>query len=90
MFGVEAWMDLGLGGPMAIMAAASKGLGRAIAGELGGGDLPRDRGGPGENGGRIGSVGGRDVFWQAVEVGDAGATLLPRRPPRYQRGRPAV
>jgi 3-oxoacyl-[acyl-carrier protein] reductase len=69
-------MDLGLGGRVAIVAAASKGLGRAVAEELAREgaavaicartvvDLK-------EAAERIRSAGAREVFWQAVDVGDA-------------------
>jgi 3-oxoacyl-[acyl-carrier protein] reductase len=71
-------MDLGLHGRVAIVAAASKGLGRAAAEELAreGAEVAicartaPDLQAAAE---RIRSVGGREVFWQAVDVGDASA-----------------
>jgi 3-oxoacyl-[acyl-carrier protein] reductase len=69
-------MDLGLGGRVAIVAAASKGLGRAAAEELAregaavaicartAADLK-------EAAERIRSPGASEVLWQAVAVGDA-------------------
>ena len=71
-------MDLGLRGRVAIVAAASKGLGRAVAEELAregaaiaicsrtAGDLEKAAS-------RIHCAGGREVFWQALDVGDVAA-----------------
>jgi 3-oxoacyl-[acyl-carrier protein] reductase len=71
-------MDLGLRGRVAIVAAASKGLGCAVAEELAregarvaicsrkAADLERAAT-------TIQSAGGREVFWQPVDVGDAAA-----------------
>ena len=71
-------MDLGLRGRVAIVAAASKGLGRAVAEELAregaevaicsrtAAELEKAAAG-------IREAGGREVFWQAVNVGDAAA-----------------
>ncbi len=69
-------MELGLGGRVAIVAAASKGLGRAVAEELAreGADVAicaRTSADLEKAAERIRSVGGREVFWQAVDVGDA-------------------
>ncbi len=70
-------MDLGLRGKVAIVAAASKGLGFAVASELAregaevaicartAADLERAAG-------AIGQETGRAVFWQALDVTDAG------------------
>src|SRR5258708_5649481 len=69
-------MDLGLRGRVAIVAAASKGLGRAVAEELAregaeiaicartGVDLKAAAS-------EIQAATGREVFWQAVDVGNA-------------------
>lgn len=77
-FGVEAWMDLGLGGRVAIVAAASKGLGRAVAEELAreGAAVAicaRTAANLKVAVERIRSAGAREVFWQAVDVGEASA-----------------
>lgn len=71
-------MDLGLRGRVAIVAAASKGLGRAAAEELAreGAEVAicsRTASDLEEAAARIHDVGGREVFWQAVNVGDAAA-----------------
>jgi 3-oxoacyl-[acyl-carrier protein] reductase len=73
---VEAQMELGLGGRVAIVAAASKGLGRAVAEELARegaavaicARTAADLKSAAE---RIRSAGASDVFWQAVDVGNA-------------------
>ncbi len=69
-------MDLGLNGRVAIVAAASKGLGWAVAQELSreGAEVAicaRTAGDLEKAADRIRSAGGRKVFWQAVDVGDA-------------------
>ncbi len=69
-------MDLGLRGRVAIVAAASKGLGRAAAEELAreGAEVAIcartavDLQAAAE---RIRAAGGREVFWQALDVGDS-------------------
>jgi len=71
-------MDLGLRGRVAIVAAASKGLGRAAAEELAreGADVAicaRTAADLQEAAERIRSVGGREVFWQALDVSDSAA-----------------
>lgn len=71
-------MELGLRGRAAIVAAASKGLGRAVAEELAreGADVAicaRTEADLRTAAERIRSAGGREVFWRAVDVGDAGA-----------------
>jgi 3-oxoacyl-[acyl-carrier protein] reductase len=68
-------MDLGLKGKVAIVAAASKGLGFAVASELGreGADLAicaRTAADLESAAGRIGQTSGREVFWQALDVTD--------------------
>jgi len=71
-------MELGLRGRVAIVAAASKGLGRAAAEELAreGADVAicartaADLEAASE---RIKSAGGREVYWRTVDVGDAAA-----------------
>lgn len=71
-------MELGLHGRVAIVAAASKGLGRAVAQELAreGAEIaicartPKDL----EQAAlRINEVSGREVFWRTVNVGDTAA-----------------
>ncbi len=71
-------MDLGLRGRVAIVAAASKGLGRAAAEELAreGADVAicaRTSSDLERAAERIRSVGGRDVFWQTLDVSDSQA-----------------
>jgi 3-oxoacyl-[acyl-carrier protein] reductase len=68
-------MDLGLRGHVAIVAAASKGLGRAVAEELSreGADVAicaRTAADLEKAAERIRSAGGRDIFWQALDVSD--------------------
>jgi 3-oxoacyl-[acyl-carrier protein] reductase len=70
-------MDLGLRGRVAIVAAASKGLGRAVAEELAreGAEVAicsRTAADLQKAAAVIKSAGGREVFWQAVDVGNAG------------------
>jgi len=69
-------MDLGIRGRVAIVAAASKGLGRAVAEELAreGAELAicaRTAADLELAAARIKSAGGREVFWQALDVGNA-------------------
>ena len=69
-------MDLGIRGRVAIVAAASKGLGRAVAEELAreGAEVAicaRTASDLEKAAARIHSAGGREVFWQAVDVGNA-------------------
>ena len=71
-------MDLGLRGRVAIVAAASKGLGRAAAEELAreGAEVAicsRNSAELEKAAATIQAAGGREVFWQAVNVGDSGA-----------------
>jgi 3-oxoacyl-[acyl-carrier protein] reductase len=71
-------MDLGLSGRVAIVAAASKGLGRAVAEELAreGAEIAicsRTASDLENAASRIHSAGGREVFWQPVDVADAAA-----------------
>ncbi len=71
-------MDLGLRGRVAIVAAASKGLGRAVAEELAreGAEIAicaRTAGDLETAAKRIGLAGGREVFWKALDVSDAAA-----------------
>ncbi len=71
-------MDMGLRGRVAIVAAASKGLGRAVAEELAreGAEVAicaRTAAELEKAAARIRGVGGREVFWQAVDVGDSAA-----------------
>jgi 3-oxoacyl-[acyl-carrier protein] reductase len=71
-------MDLGLRGRVAIVAAASKGLGLAVAEELAreGADLAicARRAVDLENAAvRINGVSGREVYWRATDVGDGEA-----------------
>ncbi len=68
-------MDLGLRGRVAIVAAASKGLGRAVAEELAreGADVAicaRTAADLEKAAERIRTVGGRDILWQALDVSD--------------------
>jgi 3-oxoacyl-[acyl-carrier protein] reductase len=68
-------MDLGLRGRVAIVAAASKGLGRAVAEELAreGADVAicaRSAADLESAAERIRAAGGRDVFCEALDVGD--------------------
>jgi 3-oxoacyl-[acyl-carrier protein] reductase len=69
-------MELGLSGHVAIVAAASKGLERAVAEELAreGAEVAicaRAAADLEKAAERIRSIGGREVFWQAVDVGEA-------------------
>jgi 3-oxoacyl-[acyl-carrier protein] reductase len=69
-------MDLGLRGRVAIIAAASKGLGRAAAEELAreGAEIAicaRTAADLKVAAERISAAGGREVFWQALDVGDS-------------------
>src|SRR5215467_12935320 len=71
-------MDLGLRGRVAIVAAASRGLGRAVAEELAreGAEIAicsRTAADLEKAASRIHSAGGREVLWQPVDVGDAAA-----------------
>jgi 3-oxoacyl-[acyl-carrier protein] reductase len=71
-------MDLGLQGRVAIVAAASKGLGRAVAEELSreGADVAicaRTAADLEKAAERIRSASGRGVFWQALDVSDPAA-----------------
>lgn len=71
-------MDLGLRDRVAIVAAASKGLGRAVAEQLAseGAEIAicaRTATDLEAAAKRIGLAGGREVFWQALDVGDAAA-----------------
>jgi len=71
-------MDLGLRGRVAIVAAASKGLGRAAAEELAreGAEVAicaRTAADLEKTAARVREVGGREVFWRAVNVGDSAA-----------------
>lgn len=68
-------MDLGLKGRVAIIAAASKGLGRAVATELAREEAEvaicaRDAAGLEKAAAEIGQATGRAVFWQALDVSD--------------------
>ena len=98
-------MDLGLQGRVAIVAAASKGLGRAVAEELAreGANVAicaRTASDLEKAAERIRSVGGREVFWQALDVSDSTAvgnfvcrrrtTLRPGRYLRYKYRRASV
>lgn len=70
-----AGMNLGLAGKVAIVAAASKGLGRAVAHELAmaGADVAicaRDATSLEKTAKEIGKAAGREVFWQALDVTD--------------------
>jgi 3-oxoacyl-[acyl-carrier protein] reductase len=70
-------MDLGLRGRVAIVAAASKGLGRAVAEELAreGAEIAvcsRTATDLEKAAEQIQAAGGREVFWEAVDVGQAG------------------
>jgi 3-oxoacyl-[acyl-carrier protein] reductase len=67
-------MDLGLRGRVAIVAAASKGLGRAVAEELAreGADIAicaRTAADLEKAAAQIQAAGGREVFWKALDVG---------------------
>jgi 3-oxoacyl-[acyl-carrier protein] reductase len=69
-------MDLGLRGRVAIVAAASKGLGRAVAEELAreGAEIAicsRTAGHLAKAAAVVKAAGGREVFWQALDVGNA-------------------
>ncbi len=69
-------MDLGLKGRVAIVAAASKGLGRAVAAELAreGAEVAicaRSAAHLEEAAGSIRQASGREVFWQALDVTEA-------------------
>lgn len=71
-------MDLGLNGRVAIVAAASKGLGRAVAEELAreGAHIAicaRSAGPLGETAAQIQKSTGREVFHQALDVADSAA-----------------
>ncbi|HUL35098.1 MAG TPA: SDR family oxidoreductase [Candidatus Eisenbacteria bacterium] len=70
-------MDLGLRGRVAIVAAASKGLGRAVAEELAseGAEVAicsRTAADLEKAAAQIKTAGGREVFWKPVDVGNAG------------------
>jgi 3-oxoacyl-[acyl-carrier protein] reductase len=69
-------MELGLRGRVAIVAAASKGLGRAVAEELAreGAEIAicaRTAADLEKAAAQIRTAGGREVFWKAVDVGQA-------------------
>ena len=71
-------MELGLRGRVAIVAAASKGLGRAVAEELAreGAEIAicaRTSLDLEQAAEHIREISGRDVFWQPVDVGNGGA-----------------
>jgi 3-oxoacyl-[acyl-carrier protein] reductase len=71
-------VDLGLRGRVAIIAAASKGLGRAAAEELAreGADVAicaRTASDLEKTAAQIRDISGREVFWRAVDVGDSTA-----------------
>ena len=71
-------MDLGLRGRVAIVAAASKGLGLAVAEELAreGAEVAicaRTAAGLENAAVRINGVSGREVYWRATDVGDGEA-----------------
>jgi 3-oxoacyl-[acyl-carrier protein] reductase len=71
-------MDLGLHGRVAIVAAASKGLGRAVAEELAreGAEVAicaRTAAKLEKTAEQIRGVAGREVFWRTVDVGDSAA-----------------
>jgi 3-oxoacyl-[acyl-carrier protein] reductase len=71
-------MDLGLRGRVAIVAAASKGLGRAAAEELAreGAHLAicaRTAAELEKTAARINGISGHEVFWRAMDVGDSAA-----------------
>jgi 3-oxoacyl-[acyl-carrier protein] reductase len=71
-------MDLGLRGRVAIVAAASKGLGRAVAEELAreGAEIAicaRTAADLEDAAERIRLAGGREVFWHSLDVSDAAA-----------------
>jgi 3-oxoacyl-[acyl-carrier protein] reductase len=77
-FEVEEFMDLGLRGRVAIVAAASKGLGRSVAEELAreGAEVAicaRTAAELEKTAAKIRGVGGRQVFWRALNVGDSAA-----------------
>jgi 3-oxoacyl-[acyl-carrier protein] reductase len=71
-------MDLGLGDRVAIVAAASKGLGRAVAEELAreGAKVAicaRNAADLAKAAGEIAGASGREVYWRAVDVADSKA-----------------
>jgi len=71
-------MELGLRGRVAIVAAASKGLGRAVAEELAreGAEIAicaRHAGDLEKAALRVKEIAGREVFWRTVDVGDSTA-----------------
>lgn len=77
-FWIGGCMDLGLRGRVAIVAAASKGLGRAVAEELAreGAEVAicaRTAPDLQKTAERIRGLSGREVFWRAVNVGDSAA-----------------
>jgi 3-oxoacyl-[acyl-carrier protein] reductase len=74
-------MDLGLRGRVAIVAAASKGLGRAVAEELAreGAEIAicaRTAADLEKAAAQIRAAGGREAFWKAVDVGKAEEVAL--------------
>jgi 3-oxoacyl-[acyl-carrier protein] reductase len=75
---MEGFMDLGLRGRVAIVAAASKGLGRAVAEELAreGAEVAicaRTAADLEKAAAQIGGASGHELFWRAVDVGDSTA-----------------
>jgi 3-oxoacyl-[acyl-carrier protein] reductase len=77
-FECGGFVDLGLRGRVAIVAAASKGLGRAAAEELAreGAEVAicsRNSTELKKAAATIHAAGGREVFWQSVDVGDSAA-----------------